>query len=61
MQENVYSMDETRVMLSKLGSVKVLVRQDDRRDYHSVRVERQMVSAVECISADGRYLKPMVI
>jgi hypothetical protein len=61
MQENVYSMDETRVMLSKLGSVKVLVGQDDRRDYHSVRVERQMVSAVECISADGRYLKPMVI
>lgn len=32
-QENVYNMDETGVMLSKLGSVKVLVGQDDRRDY----------------------------
>ena len=54
-------MDETGVMLSKLGSVKVLVGQDDRRDYRGARVERQMVTAVECISADGRHLKPMVI
>lgn len=61
MQENVYNMDETGVMLSKLGSVKVLVGQNDRRDYRGARVERQMVTAVECISADGRYLKPMVI
>jgi hypothetical protein len=60
-RENVYNMDETGVMLSKLGSVKVLVGQDDRRDYRGARVERQMVTAVECISADGRYLKPMVI
>lgn len=61
LQENVYNMDETGVMLSKLGSVKVLVGRDDRRDYRGARVERQMVTAVECISADGRYLKPMVI
>jgi hypothetical protein len=31
--ENVYNMDETGVMLSKLGSVKVLVGRDDLRDY----------------------------
>lgn len=60
-QENVYNMDETGVMLSKLGSIKVLVRHDDKRDYRGARVERQMVTAVECISADGRYLKPLVI
>jgi hypothetical protein len=60
-QENVYNMDETGVMLSKLGSVKVLVGRDDGRDYRGARVERQMVTAVECISADGRHLKPMVI
>ena len=29
-QENVYNMDETGVMSSKPGSVKVLVRHDDR-------------------------------
>lgn len=61
MQKNVYNMDETGVMLSKPGSVKVLVRHDDRRDYRGARVERQMVTAVECISADGRSLKPLVI
>lgn len=59
--ENVYNMDETGVMLSKLGSVKVLVGRDDMRDYRGARVKRKMVTAVECISADGRYLKPMVI
>jgi hypothetical protein len=31
--ENVYNMDETRVMLSMLGSVKVLIGKDDIRDY----------------------------
>ena len=61
MQEKVYSMDETGVMLSKLGSIKVLVRHDDKRDYRGARVERQMVTAIECISADGRYLKPLII
>ena len=60
-QENVYNMDETGVMLSKLGSVKVLVGRNDSRDYRGARVEREMVTAVECISADGRYLEPMII
>ena len=31
--ENVYSMDETGVIFSMLGSVKVLVEKDDMRDY----------------------------
>jgi hypothetical protein len=59
--ENVYNIDETVVMLSMLGSVKVLVGKDDIRDYRGARVERKMVTAIECISADGRCLKPMVI
>lgn len=59
--ENVYNMDETGVMLSMLGSVKVLVGKDDTRTYRGARVKRMMVTAVECISADGRYLNPMII
>ncbi|GAB7336667.1 hypothetical protein MBLNU13_g10345t1 [Cladosporium sp. NU13] len=51
--ENVYNMDETGVMLSKLGSVKVLVATNDVRDYRGARVKRKMVTAVECISADS--------
>jgi hypothetical protein len=59
--ENVYNMDETGVMLSMLGSVKVLVGKDDTRKYRGARVKRTMITAVECISADGRYLNPMII
>jgi hypothetical protein len=59
--ENVYNMDETGVMLSMQGSVKVLVGKDDKRKYRGVRVKRTSVTAIECISADGRYLDPMII
>jgi hypothetical protein len=59
--ENVYNMDETGVMLSILGSIKVLIGRDDKRKHRGARVKRKMVTAVECISADGRYLNPMII
>jgi len=59
--ENVYNMDETGVMLSMLGSVKVLAAKDDTRDYRCARVKRTTVTAIECICADGAYLKPMII
>jgi hypothetical protein len=59
--ENVYNMDGTGVMLSMLGSVKVLVGKDDKREHRGARVKRTTVTAVECISDDGRYLNPMII
>jgi hypothetical protein len=59
--ENVYNMDETRVMLCMLGSVKVLVGKDDPRDYRGAGVKRTMVTAIECISANGRSLLLMII
>lgn len=59
--ENVYNMDETGVMLSLLGCIKVLVGKDDRRDYRGAHVKRETVTAIECISADGRSLAPMII
>jgi hypothetical protein len=59
--ENVYNMDETGVMLAMLGSIKVLLGKNDMRTYRGARVKREVVTAVECISADGRYLNPMVI
>jgi hypothetical protein len=46
--ENVYNIDETGVMLSKLGSVKVLVGKDDPRDYRGAGEKRTMVTAVGC-------------
>ena len=59
--ENVYNMDETGIMLSMLGSIKVLVSKDDRRGYRGARVKRTTVTAIECISAEGKCLKPMII
>lgn len=57
--ENVYNMDETGIMLSILGSVKVLVGKDDRRDYRGTGTKRTMVTAIECVSASGEYLNPV--
>ncbi|KFY30724.1 hypothetical protein V493_01714 [Pseudogymnoascus sp. VKM F-4281 (FW-2241)] len=61
LSENVYNMDETGVMLCMLGSVKVLVRRDDSRGYRGAGVKRTMVTAIECISANGRSLLPLII
>ena len=54
-------MDETGVILSMLGSVKVLLDKDDPRDYRGAVVKRTTVTAIECISGNGRFLSPMVI
>jgi hypothetical protein len=59
--ENVYNIDETGVMLSMLSSVKVLVGKDDLRDYRGTGVKQTIVTAIKCISADGRSLLPLII
>jgi hypothetical protein len=59
--ENVYNMDETGVLLSVLGSLKVLVSKQGLRNYRGAGVKRTLVTAIECISADGRYLAPLII
>jgi len=59
--ENVYNMDETGVILRMLDSIKVLLSKDDPRDYRGAGVKRTMVTAIECISANGRSLLPMII
>lgn len=61
LRENLYNMDETGVMLSMLGSAKVLVGKDDRQGSRGAGVKRTMVTAIECISADGRALLPLII
>jgi hypothetical protein len=61
LKENVYNMDETGIMLSALGSLKVLVGRDDLRNYRGAGVQRTTVTAVECICADGQALFPLII
>jgi len=59
--ENVYNMDETGVMLSMPGSVKVLVSKHHMRDYRGARVKRTTVTVIECISSNSRYLNTIII
>ena len=57
----MYNIDETEVMLCMLNSVKVLVGKDDPRDYRGAGVKRTMVTAIECVSGNGRSLLLMII
>jgi hypothetical protein len=59
--ENSYNIDKTGVMLSMLGSVKVLVGKDDIQAHRGASVKRTIVTAIECISTDGRLLHPLII
>jgi hypothetical protein len=59
--ENVYNMDETGVLLSVLSSLKVLVSKQDLTNCRGVRVRRILVTAVKCVSADERFLSPLIV
>jgi len=54
-------MDETGFILSMRSPVKVLVGKDDLRGYRGARVNRTVVTAIECVCADGRCLDQMII
>jgi len=59
--ENVYNMDETGNLLSNLTSRKYVLHAADRRKYRGATIKRQLVTTIECISAAGEYLSPLVI
>jgi hypothetical protein len=59
--ENIYNMDETRVILSIPGSIKVLISKYNERDYRGIRVKYITVTVIECISSNSRYLNPIII
>lgn len=57
--DNVYNMDETGVLLSIQGSLKVLVSDQDPRNYRGAGVKQELVTAIECTSADGKVHRPI--
>jgi len=59
--ENVYNIDETGVLLSVLSSLKVLVSKQDLRNCRGAGVKRTLVTAIECILADERYLNLLIV
>jgi hypothetical protein len=59
--ENIYNIDETGVILSILSSIKVLLGKDDPRNYRGTIIKRTTVTAIKSISANGRFLLPIII
>lgn len=41
---NIYDMDETGIILSILGSTKILIDKNNRRDYKDARVKRLIIT-----------------
>jgi hypothetical protein len=59
--ENTYNMDETGTMLSKLNSIKAVIHKNDTRGYRGTGLKRTTITAIECVSGDGRALGPLII
>ena len=59
--ENTYNMDETGVFLSVFNSLKVLVGRHELKTHRGAGVKRTLITAIEYVSADGRYLNPLIV
>lgn len=59
--DNVYNMDETGVLLGHAATVKMLVHRMDTRRHRGTGVKRVLVTAIECVSAAGEVLPPLII
>ena len=59
--ENVYNMDETGIVVSRPRYRKVLLHRNDLRGFRGAGSKRMQVTAIECISADGKCLDPLII
>ena len=57
----MYNINETRVILFMLGSIKVLVSKYNKRDYKGARVKRITVIAIKCINSNSKYLNLIII
>ena len=59
--DNVYNMDETGCQMSVPVSEKVLVSKEDMSNSRGAAINRKLITAVECISATGKFLAPLIV
>ena len=57
----MYNINETGVMLSIPGSVKVLISKDNKRKYKGLRVKRTKVIIIKYININSKYLNLIII
>jgi hypothetical protein len=48
-------------MLFMLSSIKVLISKHNMRDYRGARVKRTIITTIECINSNSKYLNPIII
>lgn len=60
-QEDTYNMDEKGLALGGAGKARVVCPKTDFQAYKTQDGNREWVSLIECISADGRLLAPFII
>ena len=61
MSENIYNMDETGFPLDIIQKAQVIVDSSIRMKYQSQSDRQEWITAVECVSADGISIPPLII
>lgn len=59
--ENIYNMDEKGLLLGLGKRIRAFVDRDQKTVNHLEDGNRELVTVIECVSADGTALKPSVI
>jgi len=59
--ENIYNMYAKRFLLGQALKVKVICRKEYKNPRYSQDGNREMLTVIECVSADGRVIPPMYI
>jgi DDE superfamily endonuclease len=59
--KNIYNIDEAGVHFSVFNSMKMLVSRGDLSNGRGAGVQRTLITAIECISASGEFLPPLII
>lgn len=60
-EENITTWMASGQCYTCLGFTKSLAGRKVLRDYRGAHVKRTVVAAIECISAGGMYLQPLII
>ena len=60
-EEDIYNMDGKGFLQGAVAKMKVMICKDEMQQYVTQCGNRDWVSLIECVSADGRVLKPWLI
>lgn len=59
--ENIYNMDEKGIQLGMGKRVRAMVDRDQKCVYQVEDGDRELVTVIECLAADGKAIRPSVV